>query len=496
MTGALLHRSRAFVRLGGIHVDVLTFDARPDYPEVERRLREASQFIDGMRLLNVWDWLRTHPSPEDYADVAASVPGRKVVEGFEPLDQNEAYFSGMRSGTEMSRTRYTDDGSVELQVDHYRSDGSLAVSDRRDLTTRGIPGGRLIVLCDRTGAPVKAWNGAWALYRWWLDEVRNGDQATMIIDSKTSARFMVGYKRSSVITAHVLHGSHLGANGRSIRASRAAVFEKPGAFTLLVFLTERQRADALPLLGPKARTAVIPNGREVPRSSAAPVPRNANAGIMLSALDDRKRVDHGVRAVAEARADGTPVTLDIYGDGPKRPQVEAAVDQADGGIHLHGYQPDASSHLRESSFLLLSSRSEGFPLVLVEAMAAGCIPIAYDIPYGPADIIRDGVNGFLVPAGDVDALSDAIRRLVQLPPRKLEAMRRSAVRTSAQYSDEAITKRWATELERAAENRTVPAAKPPATPATGFAVRVRRGLARRWRNLRGTPPPPGGGGRR
>ncbi|WP_158270278.1 glycosyltransferase [Mycetocola zhujimingii] len=489
MTGALLHRSRAFVRLGGVRVDVLTFDTRPDYPRVEQGLRSSGKIVPGMRLLNVWDWLREHPSPGDYAGVGVSIPGRKSVEGFTPLENTGAYVPGERDGRVMNRTRYDASGSEPLQVDHYRADGSLAVSDRRDVTERGTPGGRSIVLCDPAGNPVKAWNGAWSLYRWWLDEVRDRERATMIVDSKTSARFMVGYKRSNVVSAHVLHGSHLGADGRSIRASRAAVFENPGAFNLLVFLTERQRADALPLLGPRARTAVIPNGREVPRASAAPPPRNVHSGIMLSALDDRKRVDHAVRAIAAARAESTPVTLDIYGDGPKRGRIEAAIERTDGGVRLHGYDPNARNHLRESSFLLLTSKSEGFPLVLVEAMAAGCLPIAYDIPYGPADIIRDGFNGFLVPPGDLAALTAAIERVTSLPARKLDALRRNAVRTSAAYSDQAVTRRWAVELDRAAAPNVRTRQPEPPDP---LALRARRKLARLWHKRRETRRARGG----
>src|SRR5690606_38020856 len=143
-----------------------------------------------------------------------------------------------------------------------------------------------------------------------------------------------------------------------------------------------------------------------------------------------KRVDHAVRAVAAARTAGAPVTLDIYGDGPERPRLEAAIAKANGGIVLRGYSPDASTHLAESSFLLLSSRSEGFPLVLVDAMAAGGLPSACDIPYGPADIIRHGVNGFLVPPGDAKALTAAIERLLSVPDEQVDAMRRNAIRTA------------------------------------------------------------------
>ena len=485
MTGAFLHRSRAFVRLGGVAIDVLTFDARPDYPAVARALRSSGKLIDGMRLVNLWDWLRDHSEPEKFARPEASA-FEKIADTFAPLDTAEPYFAGLRDGVRMSLTRYADDGVTELQVDHYRADGSLAVSDRRDVGQPGTLGGRSIVLCDRDGRPVKAWDRAWALYRWWLDRVRDKQPATMIVDSKTTARFMVGYSRKNVLILHVVHASHLqGAKGTTVRASRAAVFEQPESFDALVFLTERQRSDALRFLGDRAHTAVIPNGRAVPRASAVPPARDVRSGIMLSALEKRKRVDHSVRAVAAARAAGSPVTLDIYGDGPERARVETAIAKANGGVTLHGYDPDASSHLSESSFLLLSSRSEGFPLVLVEAMAAGCLPISYDIAYGPADIIRDGENGFLVPPGDVAALTAALERLVNLPARQVDAMRRNAVRTAAAYSDEAVTKRWARELDRAAKRRGLL----PAAPVDALVFRLRRGIARRLRNWRESRSP-------
>ncbi|PWC07419.1 hypothetical protein DF223_07340 [Mycetocola zhujimingii] len=482
MTGAFLHRSRAFVRLGGIDVDVLTFDARPDYPEVERRLRQGGRLIDGMSLVNLWDWMRDHPSPGQFARTKASA-SENLTAAFDPLDRGGQYFAGTRNGMIMSLTRYADDGVTELQVDHYRPDGTLAVSDRRDVRQRGTVGGRSIVLCDTSGAPVRAWDRAWALYRWWLDQMRGSGPATMIVDSKTSARFMVGYVRPQLLVMHVVHASHLaGSDETTVRASRAAVFDDPRSFDALVFLTERQRTEAEPLLGDQVHTAVIPNGRAVPRASAAPKDRPVTSGIMLSALEKRKRVEHSVRAIAGARAAGAPATLDIYGEGPERQRVEAAIAKAGGGITLRGYDPDASTHLSESSFLLLSSRSEGFPLVLVEAMAAGCLPIAYDIAYGPADIIRDGVNGFLVPPGDIPALSAAIERLVALPAARVHAMRRHAVQTASHYSDEAVTKRWASELDRAAKRRGFR----PAAPVDALVFRLRRGIARRWRNWRGT----------
>ncbi|MBG6239563.1 poly(glycerol-phosphate) alpha-glucosyltransferase [Mycetocola sp. CAN_C7] len=473
MTGALLHRSRAFVTLGGVDVDVVTFDLRPDYPAVEERLRASGGLIDGMRLVNLWDWLCTW---QPAADAQAAAAGRAA---FTPLAADPSFTSSPASGRERTRTRFAEDGTTVLQVDHYRADGSLAVSDRRDVRRSGISGGRSIVWCDSDGVPRHRWKRAHALYIWWLDRLRENTQTTLIVDSKTSARFLLGYRRRGMLTFHVVHASHLQSRDPlQVRQSRAEVFSTPRAFDRLVFLTERQRSDARMILAPDTGTAVIPNARDVSPTDAAPAvaPRKSGRGIVLASLEKRKRVDHAVRAVAAAQ---TAVSLDIFGDGPERARVERAAAGAP-DVTLHGYRSDASEHLATSSFLLLTSRSEGLPLVLVESMANGCIPIAYDIPYGPADIIRSGHNGFLIPAGDVTALTAAIDALVDLPADQVARLRRNAARTAARFTDEAVTARWAREIDRAAMQRGFL----PAAPARALAFRLRRGIARRVRRLR------------
>lgn len=478
MTEALLHRSRAFVRLGGVGVDVVTFDLRADYPALEERLRSSGDLSDGMTLWNLWDWMRENPPPHDAE--AAAAAGRAT---FTPLAEDPAFESVRRDGRELMRIRYAADGRTVLQVDHYRSDGSCAVSDRRDTQERGTAGGRGIVWCDAEGMPRRRWSSARSLYRWWLDRLRDGRPTTLIVDSKTSARFLLGYRRKGLVTFHVVHASHRQSAGDPfrVRASRAEVFSAPDGFDRIVFLTERQRADARLLLGPHARLSVIPNGRTVSSGAPATGVRSPSRGIVLATLDRRKRVEHAVQAALAVRK---PVRLDVFGDGPNRARIERAVAQAASAtaqVALHGYRAGASRELADASFLLLTSRSEGLPLVLVEAMAHGCLPIAYDVPYGPADIISTGSNGFLVPAGDVRALSAAIEHLLELPAERVAALRKNAVRTAERYSDDAVTRMWAREIDQAAVERGLS----PSAPARALAFRLRRGAARRWRKLPG-----------
>lgn len=450
MTSAMLHRSRAFVRLGARPVDILTFDARTDYPEVAKRLRESGELIEGMRLLNLWDWMRAYEIP---TDVAGTLDLEKHV--FTPLGTDPAYFSGVRGDVELARTRYAIDGTTALQVDYYREDGSLLVSDRRDARSRGTLGGRSVVLCDAAGKPLRSWGRVWAFYRLWLDILRDREPSFMVVDSKTVANFMMTYRRKRAVTMHVVHNSHLQGEKRPIaplRASRRPVFENLPDFDAVVVLTKRQKADIEALLGDTPNVRVIPNSRDLPTEVAEDLERPIGRGIVLAALTSRKRVDHAARAALEAAEVGDePVTLDVFGDGEERERLQWTLDYLDAGetVRLHGYDSRARDHLADSSFIVLTGRTEGFPLVLVEAMAAGCIPIAYDVPYGPADIITHGRNGFLVAPGDEAGLTDAIVALQRMSPRKVARLRRRARKAAAKFSDSAVTATWAREMRLA-----------------------------------------------
>jgi poly(glycerol-phosphate) alpha-glucosyltransferase len=447
MTDAMLRRSAAFSRLGGVHVDLLTFDARPDTRRLEQALRDRGRLADGVRLLNLYDWLREHPLPG----------GSLRLEGgmFSPLSEADTTEARRRGDVVTSRIRCDDAGRM-LQIDHYRDDGTLVLSDRRDTRERGTVGGRSVVLCDATGRPVRSWRRIWPLYTAWLDALTGGEPSFMIVDSKTMAPFMLTYHRPHVITAHVVHGSHRApaGEGHPVRRSRREVFEHLDDLDLVVVLSRRQAEEIAQLVGRRGDVAVIPNPRgAAPEPDVAVRPRDPDRTIVLAALTPRKRVSHAIDAVQRASARlGTPLRLDVFGDGESREALERRVDGS-ALVEFHGYDPDARRQLADASFLLLTSHSEGFPLVLIESMAAGCLPIAYDVPYGPADVIRDGRNGFLVPAGDIEAFTAALTRARSLPPRRIEGMRRQAVRSVRRFEDERVVRLWSLELRRAAAKR-------------------------------------------
>ena len=94
-----------------------------------------------------------------------------------------------------------------------------------------------------------------------------------------------------------------------------------------------------------------------------------------------------------------------------------------------------------SSLLAMSSHYEGFPMVMIEAMACGLPVVSFDFLCGPRDIITPGENGLVVKEGDIPALAAALQQLME-DPVLLEKMSKKALEVSRTYSEEAVMARW------------------------------------------------------
>ena len=144
------------------------------------------------------------------------------------------------------------------------------------------------------------------------------------------------------------------------------------------------------------------------------------------------------------RQRGIDVHLTLVGDGPMRRQIEAAISKLglDDFVTITGLVSSdrVRAALIEADALVMASFAEGLPVVIMEAMALGRPVVATSIA-GVPELIRDGKEGFLVPAGDSDALADAIERLFALPHNELNQIVRQAkerVRERHSIANEAV----------------------------------------------------------
>lgn len=109
-----------------------------------------------------------------------------------------------------------------------------------------------------------------------------------------------------------------------------------------------------------------------------------------------------------------PVRLWIIGEGEDRPRLQRQIDalHLTDRVRLLGFQQNPYQYMAAADLFVLSSLYEGFGNVIVEAMACGVAVVSTDCPYGPGEIIQNGVNGVLVPPASTEALAQAILRLL------------------------------------------------------------------------------------
>jgi glycosyltransferase involved in cell wall biosynthesis len=135
--------------------------------------------------------------------------------------------------------------------------------------------------------------------------------------------------------------------------------------------------------------------------------------------------------------------LKITGDGELRNELELLIDKyhLSDVIELKKSASDILEEYLNASVLVMSSRYEGLPMVLLEAMSVGLPMVAFECKCGPKDVIADGENGFLVPEGDVQVLAERIIQLIENPFLR-KKMGQAAKIKSGRYAEPTIMEQW------------------------------------------------------
>ena len=222
----------------------------------------------------------------------------------------------------------------------------------------------------------------------------------------------------------------------------------------LVVQTERVCRAARPLVRRKP-VYVIPNAIKVPKEPAATLPAEQQSGrriVAMGRLVPQKGFDLLIQAFAQTAAEHPEWRLHILGNGPQQRELEQLAGAGDVSerVSFGGWVAETTDFLRQSDLFVLSSRYEGFPNALLEAMACGLPAVSFDCDSGPAEIIRDGIDGLLVEAENVEALAKAMKRLMSDDELR-RRMRARAPEVIERFGVDEFFRRWECVLNGGAE---------------------------------------------
>lgn len=233
--------------------------------------------------------------------------------------------------------------------------------------------------------------------------------------------------------------------GAPLRPDYAQPFGRVQEMPVVVSLTEAQAHDMRATFGAKkCDPVVIPNVIRDRRTTRAIRKKRKTVGIVCRLHPEQKRVDHLLRAWVDVVAAVPSARLEIGGDGAARKDLEKLADELGikDSVTFLGWLDDSVDLMAACTLTVATGRSEGFGLSIGESLAAGTPAVAYDVNYGPSDLIRHGTDGYLVRDGDIEELAASIIDLLKHEHRAAKMGRNGAARMDEVFSAQAIAPRW------------------------------------------------------
>ncbi len=188
------------------------------------------------------------------------------------------------------------------------------------------------------------------------------------------------------------------------------------------------------------RVEVIPNFSQMKVTALSD--GMAKRVIVVGRLDWQKGYDKLLDIWQKVSQRHPDWQLDIYGEGPWEDQlITTIIHQNLRHVAIHPFTPHISEEYAKSSLCLLTSRFEGFSLVLLEAMMHGLPCVTFNCPYGPSDLVDDGENGYVVTNRDNDGFAEKVCYLIEHPEIRAQ-FSKAAIKKAGNYDMEKTMEKW------------------------------------------------------
>jgi poly(glycerol-phosphate) alpha-glucosyltransferase len=445
-TRAMLMRSRIFGLEGGARPEVLTLGASPDIAERRARLREHGLLLTDMPYRNIYEHYREH----GWGD-------QQPIGELEDLSRHKIREDSSSDGAQW-RNVYQPPGQKRPIFEYLRGDGSPYLRIAKFSKAHKWTWPDRIQLIGADGAVVGELPSLGQFFRRWIRDLLDDDErAFLFIDSRFVVPHLVPMRDRRVHLIYQMHNVHVRPPRRwdsELDPVYKRVLKRIGGMDAMVTLTERQRDDIAARRGRTGNMFVVPNPVVMPEPPEPRPPRDPLRVTIVARLERQKRLTHAIAAFEQVVEAVPGARLDIYGSGSEREALQAEIESRGlaGSVVLRGFDARASDTLWTSCAFMMTSSYEGYPLSTIESMSRGCPVVSYDIKYGPREQITDGIDGFLVPAGDVDGLAERVIELLRTPE-LAQRMSAAATERARRFGPAECLASWAAVLPAAVEHK-------------------------------------------
>ena len=191
----------------------------------------------------------------------------------------------------------------------------------------------------------------------------------------------------------------------------------------------------------------MPNIRVIPNAANFIAQKYSDCSekrvIAVGRLDYQKSFDRLILVWEKVHEKMQDWRLDIFGQGEWKDMLQGMIDERglQDVVRINAPTKNIGKEYSESSMLVMSSHYEGFPMVMIEAMACGLPAVCFDFKCGPRDIIVEGENGVIVPDGDIEGLAEAMMTLMEDDELR-KRMGEEAKKVVETYSEKKVMSKW------------------------------------------------------
>ncbi|GGK01620.1 glycosyl transferase family 1 [Lentibacillus kapialis] len=259
------------------------------------------------------------------------------------------------------------------------------------------------------------------LKKYWIEnKLKKIKQPVIMTDKRDMDWLALKLKHNNLKRVAVIHNNHFNKpfdNTAEVKENYKVLFDNLDNFDKVVFLTQEQKDDVKRLFGERGNLVVIPHpAKQVNKNeqNMSIDDFNPYKAVTLARYEKQKRLDQSIKAFKIVVENIPSAEYHIYGFGKEEGNLHNLIKdlKLQDNVKLRGYAEDVSAVYKSAACSILTSDYEGFGMVLAESLVNGTPAVTYDSKYGPYDIVRDGIDGYVVAKGDIEELADKVIKIM------------------------------------------------------------------------------------